>query len=273
MKKELLQETTHFLLLCGSSFFFAKREKTDMEKKSWNQEDILYEDDQILVCRKHAGMAVQSARIGQMDMESALKNYRNGDFVGVVQRLDQPVEGVLVFGKTPLATAELNRQHQNGKMKKKYLAVYTKNPVKGNTDEKEEHRNFNEEKENTACLEDILLKDGKTNTSRVVKKGTPQGKQAILFYQVIEEEKDTGLAEVTLKTGRHHQIRVQMAYHGMPLWGDGKYNSHIREEERGTAIGLCAYKLEFFHPKTGKKLQFQIKPEGEVFEKFKKLAV
>lgn len=239
-----------------------------MEKKGWNQEDILYEDEQILVCRKHAGIAVQSARIGQMDMESALRNYRKGDFVGVVQRLDQPVEGVLVFGKTPQATAELNRQHQNGKMKKKYLAVYTKKSVDGKTDEKEEHQNSKGEKENRICLEDILVKDGKTNTSRVVKKGTPQGKKAILFYQIIQEEKGIGLAEVTLQTGRHHQIRVQMAYHGMPLWGDGKYNPHTTEEEQGAAIGLCAYKLEFYHPKTGKKLQFQIKPEGTVFEKF-----
>ena len=63
--------------------------------KNWSSEDILYEDKQIVVCRKHAGMAVQSARIGQMDMESALKNYLKGGFVGIVQRLDQPVEGIL----------------------------------------------------------------------------------------------------------------------------------------------------------------------------------
>ena len=67
----------------------------------WSREDILFEDKEILVCRKHAGMAVQSARVGQMDMESALKIYLQGGFVGIVQRLDQPVEGVLVFGKTP----------------------------------------------------------------------------------------------------------------------------------------------------------------------------
>ena len=78
----------------------------------WSADDIIYEDEQILVCRKHSGMAVQSARVGQMDLESELRNYRNGNYIGIVQRLDQPVEGVLVFGKTPQATAWLNKQHQ-----------------------------------------------------------------------------------------------------------------------------------------------------------------
>lgn len=217
---------------------------------NWKQEDILYEDNQILVCRKHAGMAVQSAKVGQMDMESALRNYLKGGFVGIVQRLDQPVEGVLVFGKTPQAAAALNKQHQNGKMKKIYLAAFTGEP------EKQEGK-----------LEDILLKNSGTNTSGVVKAGTPQGKKAVLFYKILNRKNSVGLAEVTLQTGRHHQIRVQMSHHGMPLWADGKYNSHLTEEEKGKKIGLCAYRLEFEHPKTGKKLQFQIEPEGEIFKK------
>lgn len=232
-----------------------------MMKMNWKPEDILYEDDQILVCKKHAGMAVQNARVGQMDMESALKNYLKGGFVGIVQRLDQPVEGVLVFGKTPKATAELNRQHQNGKMKKRYLAVYQR--------ALEEERVIPGKRDTEIIrLEDVLLKDGRTNTSRVVQKGTPQGKRAVLFYQILQEEKGIGLAEVTLETGRHHQIRIQMAHHGMPLWGDGKYNPLAVQGERRDAIGLCAYKLEFAHPKTGKKLQFCIKPEGKIFETF-----
>lgn len=217
---------------------------------NWSQKDILYEDEQLLVCRKHAGMAVQSARIGQMDMESAIRNYLRGGFVGIVQRLDQPVEGILVFGKNSRATAQLNRQHQSGGMKKKYLAVFT---GKAKADE--------------GRLEDFLVKDGKTNTSRVVPAGAAQGKKAVLSYKVLKTAESAGLAEVTLHTGRHHQIRVQMAHHGMPLWADGKYNHHISEEEQGQNIGLCAYQLEFVHPKTGKKLQFQIEPEGMIFKK------
>ncbi|MBS6193994.1 MAG: RluA family pseudouridine synthase [Clostridiales bacterium] len=217
---------------------------------SWKQEDILYEDNQILVCRKHAGMAVQSAGIGQMDMESALRNYLKGGFVGIVQRLDQPVEGVLVFGKTAQATGILNRQHQNGKMKKTYLAAFTGKP------EAEE-----------GVLEDHLLKDSRTNTSRIVKSETPGCRRAVLSYKILNWKDSVGLAEIVLQTGRHHQIRVQMAGHGMPLWGDGKYNSRISDEEKGRSIGLCAGRLEFEHPKTGKKLQFQIEPEGEIFKK------
>lgn len=217
--------------------------------KNWSSEDILYEDKQILVCRKHAGMAVQSARIGQMDMESALKNYLKGGFVGIVQRLDQPVEGILVFGKSSKATANLNRQQQDGRMKKKYLAVFTGKVKAGNK------------------LEDVLIKDSKTNTSRVVPEGTPQGKRSVLYYKVLKVTETAGLAEVTLQTGRHHQIRVQMSHHGMPLWADGKYNNHLSEEEKGQTIGLCAYRLEFEHPETGKQMKFQIEPEGEIFKK------
>lgn len=238
----------------------------DMGRTGWSQNDILYEDAEILVCRKHAGIAVQSARIGQMDMESALKSYLQGGFLGIVQRLDQPVEGILVFGKTPQATAELNRQHQNGKMKKKYLAVYRRDLSGG---ENEKGCTGQDAENALICLEDVLLKDGRSNTSRVVRNGTPQGKKAVLFYRILQEKEDAGLAEVILQTGRHHQIRVQMAHHGMPLWGDGKYNPQITEEEQGAAIGLCVYKLEFLHPKKGKKLQFQIEPEGSVFGRFK----
>ncbi|MGN1141395.1 MAG: RluA family pseudouridine synthase [Oliverpabstia sp.] len=218
--------------------------------KKWSNEDILYEDKQILVCRKHAGMAVQNAKIGQMDMESALKSYLQGGFVGIVQRLDQPVEGILVFGKSSKTTANLNRQQQDGRMKKKYLAAFT-----GKAD-KEGNK-----------LEDVLLKDGRTNTSRVVPEGTPQGKKSVLFYKILKITETAGLAEVTLLTGRHHQIRVQMSHHGMPLWADGKYNHYLSEEEKGQAIGLCAYRLEFEHPETGKQMKFRIEPEGEIFKK------
>ena len=216
---------------------------------SWNKKDIIYEDEQILVCRKHAGMAVQSARIGQMDMESAIKNYFDGGYVGIVQRLDQPVEGVIVFGKDTRSTANLNKQLQNGIMKKKYLAAFTGKP------EKMEGR-----------LEDFLLKNARTNTSSVVSLETAHGKRAVLDYRILGIKENVGLAEILLHTGRHHQIRVQMSYHGMPLWADWKYNPDITEEEQDDNIGLCAYELDFKHPNTGKKLHFHIEPEGEIFK-------
>ena len=213
--------------------------------------EILYEDSQILVCRKEAGMAVQSAGIRQMDLESCLKIYLAGKqpgrvpYLGIIQRLDQPVEGVLVFGKTPQATAWLNKQHQNGMMKKEYLAVFTGTPVK----------------EKQGIWEDYLIKDGKTNTSRVTGKKDRMAKKAVLSYRIMDWRDDRG---------RHHQIRVQMAHHGMPLWADGKYKKkeEMLEAEQGTTIGLCAWRLEFTHPKTGKKMKFEVQPEGACFQEF-----
>ena len=95
-------------------------------------------------------------------------------------------------------------------------------------------------------------------------------KKAVLSYRIMDWRDDRGLAEIRLGTGRHHQIRVQMAHHGMPLWADGKYKikEEMLEAEQGMAIGLCAWRLEFTHPKTGKKMKFEVQPEGACFQKF-----
>lgn len=236
--------------------------------------EILYEDGEILVCRKEAGLAVQSARAGQMDLESLLKIYLTGKpsgggsvsraaggrapYLGIIQRLDQPVEGLLVFAKTPGAAAELNRQQQQGRIKKEYLALVEGIPAR-----------------ESGRLEDFLVKDGKTNTSRVVKDGTQGAKRALLEYRVERtvEGEDVSQAEslgtekkallrIRLHTGRHHQIRVQLSAMGHPLAGDVKYGGH---RAGGGDIGLCAFKIGFFHPKTGKWMEFQNLPKGEIF--------
>ena len=207
----------------------------------WSADDIIYEDEQILVCRKRSGMAVQSARVGQMDLESELRNYRNGNYIGIVQRLDQPVEGVLVFGKTPQATAWLNKQHQNGMMKKEYLAVFTGTPVK----------------EKQGIWEDYLIKDGKTNTSRVTGKKDRMAKKAVLSYRIMDWRDDRGLAEIRLGTGRHHQIRVQLAHLGTPICGDHKYGNAA-----GGMPELCSYHIDFIHPVSGKTMTYDIKPRN-----------
>lgn len=229
---------------------------------------ILYEDKDILVCHKPAGLAVQNARVGSMDMESLLKNYiaqkvpGKMPYLGIIHRLDQPVEGVLVFALNPKAAADLSRQMTAGKIKKTYLAV-TEGTVKVKS----------------AKLVDWLKKDGRTNSSAVVEGGTSEAKKAILSYEVLEtwknkeDAQDCGernLIRIDLDTGRHHQIRVQMAHHGMPLWADGKYKKkeEMLEAEQGTAIGLCAWRLEFAHPKTGKKMKFEVQPEGACFQEF-----
>lgn len=228
------------------------------------QDCILYEDREILVCHKPAGIAVQNARLGAADMESSLKNYlalKNPGkmpYLGIVHRLDQPVEGILVFAKTPKAASGLNRQITAKTVTKEYLAVTAQMP-----DEKQGH------------LEDYLKKDNRTNSSSVVSSKVPGAKKAILDYCVQEEIKDerteTGkriLVKIALDTGRHHQIRVQMAHKGMPLLGDRKYNP---EDSSGLPLALCSCCLIFRHPVTGKKMEFKTAPKGEAFTGFQTL--
>ena len=142
---------------------------------------ILFEDKEIIVCRKPAGIAVQNARIGAMDLESSLKNYlamqdgggRRIPYLAVIHRLDQPVEGILVFGKTPEAAKSLSAQITAGKMEKIYLAVTYGKQAEAGKKEK--------------VLEDYLKKDGKSNTSSVVNAHTPGAKKARLSYEVLGE--------------------------------------------------------------------------------------
>ncbi len=219
---------------------------------------IIYEDRQLIVCQKPAGIPVQSARAGTKDMVSMLKNYRkeheqiSGEpYIGVVHRLDQPVQGLLVFAKTKQAAASLSSQVGDGRMKKFYQAVVcTKAPVR------------------EGVLEDYLLKDGRTNTSRIVPEGTKGAKRARLSCRLLEQRGGYALVQVELMTGRHHQIRVQMAGAGMPLTGDRKYNEE-EEAPLGTGVALAACRLVFTHPSTKKEMNFEMKPQGPAFDNFR----
>lgn len=224
------------------------------------EENILYEDKEILVCRKPSGMPVQAAGIGTMDMESALKNYLaqkdsgKMPYLAVIHRLDQPVEGVLVFAKTSGAAGNLSRQIMAGGAGKYYLAVTEGKP---------------EAPEGT--LTDYLKKNGRANMSQAVSANTPGAKKAILHYKTLDQKEINGkirtLLKIKLETGRHHQIRVQLSHAGMPLLGDRKYNP---SGERGTSLGLCSCSLEFKHPKTGKQMKFETEPQGSAFLDFVK---
>lgn len=222
---------------------------------------ILHEDQHIIVCYKPAGVPTQTSKPGEQDMVSLLKNYlyknqavKKEPYIAVIHRLDQPVEGLLVFAKTPFAAKELNKGLQGIGFGKHYKAVLWGVP--------------NKEK---ATLEDYLVKDGRTNTSRVGSQSEKDAKKAVLSYEVLatgtDDGKDISLVKVKLDTGRHHQIRVQMANIGCPIWGDAKYNTAAVQDRRFRQIALCAYKLEFVHPKTRKKMVFEIAPEGEGFAK------
>ena len=212
--------------------------------------EIIYEDNDIILCRKPAGVATQTKRLGQQDMESLLKNYRakKGEppYIGVVHRLDQPVEGLMVFAKDQKAAASLSKQIQGHMIGKHYYAVSSKVP--GSLE---------------GVLENYLLTDKKTNYTRVVEANTPEAKKAVLEYKVIAQREGEVLFDVLLHTGRQHQIRVQMAHMGCPLIGDEKYGGSNGDSR--SQLALCSYRLEFAHPTTGQKMDFSIKPEWEIF--------
>lgn len=228
--------------------------------------EILYEDEDILVCVKPPGLPTQSGRIGTPDMVSVLKNhlYRQGKrqisaqtspvsnlntspYLAVIHRLDQPVEGLLVFAKTPAAARGLNIQLTTGGFGKHYRVLLTAIPPKPEGD-----------------LEDYLLRDKASNTSRVCPPDAPGAKKASLHYKIIETYDSCALAEITLRSGRHHQIRVQMAHLGCPIMGDLKYgpllppSSQLAEITRQRRLWLVACRLSFLHPRTNKPLKFQL---------------
>ena len=216
---------------------------------------ILHEDEHIIVCYKPAGIPTQTKKLGEQDMVSILKNYLKGGYVAVIHRLDQPVEGLLVFAKTPFAAKELNKGLQGAGFGKHYKAILWGIPT-----------------QKKATLEDYLVKDGRTNTSRVCESSEADAKKAVLSYEVMATGKDDGkdfsLVNVKLDSGRHHQIRVQMANMGCPILGDAKYNTAAVQDRRFRQIALCAYRLEFLHPKTKKQMEFEIEPEAEGFSCF-----
>lgn len=222
---------------------------------------ILYEDPEILAVVKPAGVESQSARRFAPDMVSQIKKYLvinkmctpgKEPYVGVIHRLDKPVSGVMVYAKTKNAAAKLSSQLQNGKMKKIYQAVVCGKPV-----------------DNVENLVDYLKQSVDGNYSQVVDKGMKDAKRAELSYRLVrtvrEEERELSLLEIRLMTGRHHQIRVQCAAHGLPLWGDAKYNPGFSGQ---SPLALCAVSLAFPHPSTGRIMEVSMKPSGGAFEKF-----
>ena len=215
-------------------------------------EYIIYEDSHICVCHKPSGLAVQNASFGRKDLESILKTYyfeqtgKANPYLGIVHRLDQPVQGLVVFARNPRSAAGLSAQVQDGRMKKYYQAVTCGIP------EKKSDR-----------LIHYLKKNGKTNLSEVVSSKTVGAKKAELQYHILKEKEQMALAEIELFTGRHHQIRVQMAANGTPLYGDQKYN---QQAKKGEMIALCAHRLQFIHPATGKRMEFIVQPSGSAFE-------
>lgn len=213
--------------------------------------DVIYEDNHIIVVKKPVNIPSQGDKTGDVDMLTIIKDYlkekykKPGNvYLGLIHRLDRPVGGVMVFAKTSKAAARLSEQVRNKTFSKKYLAI-----VDGKLESV------------TGILENYLLKNERTNTSKVVQDETPKSKYAKLEYEVLKynEEINLSVVKIALHTGRHHQIRVQFANIGHSLYGDQKYGTR----GRGKQICLWAYELSLVHPVTKEEMTFRVLPEKE----------
>lgn len=204
--------------------------------------DILFEDSDILVLIKPAGTLSEMS-----PAENSLPRMageERGAELFAVHRLDREVSGVMVYAKTPTAAAELSRQVADRSFKKEYLTLVEGVP-----------------KEPSATLSDLLFKDSRKNKSFVVNRKRAGVKEAKLSYETVGEADGKSLVKIELHTGRTHQIRVQFSSRKMPVLGDGKYGSSVREKE----IALASYRIKFKHPRTKESMEFSQLPSGAIW--------
>ncbi|MBU1369639.1 MAG: RluA family pseudouridine synthase [Bacteroidetes bacterium] len=221
---------------------------------------ILFEDNHLLLINKLPSELVQGDKTGDKCLLDYASDYlkqtynKPGEaFVGLVHRIDRPVSGVLLLTKTSKALSRLSMQLKNHEWQKIYLAIVKKEPPKKND-----------------MLSHFLAKNEKQNKSYVVKPAAKNAKEARLSYRLLGKSDQYFLLEVTLHTGRHHQIRAQLAAIGSPIKGDLKYGFD-RSNPDGS-ISLHAWKLSFVHPVTKESLLISAPPpSGQPWEFFSKL--
>ena len=204
--------------------------------------EVVYEDNHLIIVNKKSGEIVQGDKTGDRPLSEIIKDYIKKEyckpgnvFLGVVHRLDRPVSGLVIFAKTSKALARLNEMFRIGEVHKTYWAI-TKNCPQQLEGE----------------LTNWLVRNEKQNKSYAYDKEVPNSKKAILRYKVIGRSDNYALIEVHLMTGRHHQIRCQLAKMGCPIKGDLKYGAQ-RSNPDGS-ISLQAHKVEFIHPVSKKEI-------------------
>lgn len=224
----------------------------------FSENQIVYEDNHLIIINKLPSQIVQGDKTGDLCMADLIKDYlkqkydKPGNvFCGVVHRLDRPVSGLVIFAKTSKALSRLNEQIKHHEIRKTYWAVVKNAPP---TPE--------------ATLTDYLLRNEKQNKSYVVKAGTSGAKEAILHYLTLAQSSGGYyLLEVDLQTGRHHQIRAQLAGMGCPIKGDLKYG--FPRSNPDASISLHARRIEFVHPVRKEPMSFVADvPQGSFFEVF-----
>lgn len=198
--------------------------------------DVIYEDNHIIIVSKRAGDIVQGDKTGDTPLSETVKLYikdtchKPGDvFLGVVHRLDRPVSGLVVFARTSKALSRLSEMFRTRSVRKTYWAIVGNQPP-----------------QSEGTLTHWLTRNPKNNTARVYEREVPGSKQAVLDYRVIARSDRYWLLEVDLHTGRHHQIRCQLAKIGCPIRGDLKYGAPRSLPDGG--ISLHARRVSFEHP-------------------------
>ena len=198
--------------------------------------EVIYEDNHLIAVNKTCREIVQGDKTGDTPLSEILKAWlkekyaKPGNvFVGVAHRLDRPVSGLVLFAKTSKALARLNEMFRTGDIKKTYWAIVKNSPP---TEE--------------GTLEHWLVRNEKQNKSYAYTEEKPNSKKAILHYKLLARSDNYYLLEVGLKTGRHHQIRCQLAKMGCPIKGDLKYGSERSNKDGG--ISLHARKAQLIHP-------------------------
>lgn len=198
--------------------------------------NVVYEDNHIIIVNKQSGEIVQGDKTGDTPLSDIVKQYikekynKPGNvFLGVVHRLDRPVSGLVVFAKTSKALSRLNEMFRTGDVHKTYWAIVKKNDIAPE-----------------ATLTDWLTRNERQNKSYAHNREVPGAKKAVLSYKVRSMSDNYMLLEVRLMTGRHHQIRCQLAHMGCPIKGDLKYGSPRSNPD--DSISLMSRRVEFVHP-------------------------
>ncbi|MEO3489326.1 RNA pseudouridine synthase [Phocaeicola vulgatus] len=218
---------------------------------------VVYEDNHIIVVNKTSSEIVQGDKTGDTPLSEMVKQYlkekynKPGNvFIGVTHRLDRPVSGLVVFAKTSKALPRLNEMFRNGEVKKTYWAIVKECP-----------------KETEGELVHYLVRNEKQNKSYAYDKEVKNSKKAVLHYKLIGHSQNYYLLEVDLKTGRHHQIRCQLAKMGCPIKGDLKYG-FPRSNPDGS-ICLHARTVQFVHPVSKEMIRLTAPvPEGNLWNGF-----
>jgi len=219
--------------------------------------EILYEDNHIIAVNKKASDLSQGDRSGDKSLDKEIKEYiavkymKPGDvFLGVVHRLDRPVGGVILYARTSKALERLNEMFRKGEIKKTYLAIVKERPP-----------------QDQDTLTHFLKKNEKQNKTYVYDSEVKDSKKACLEYRIAGRSDRYYLLEIVLHSGRHHQIRAQLAAIGCPVKGDLKYG-YARSNSNGS-ISLIARRLEFVHPVKKEKITIISPfPKGDIWESF-----